>query len=140
MITPGPSRTPLRMILYGTFPEACQALSESPTGEDGSADYITKPHWQSNTGLLPSCYRKRGNRICSDKPRPTLVIRFPVRKVRLGWAEFGSGGLLIRNETRSLGAPVHKYGDVFSGRTEHRSPLRDGAKTPFETALQASSG
>ncbi len=42
MITPGPLRAPLTMIVYGTFPEACQALFGSPTGGDGSVDYNHK--------------------------------------------------------------------------------------------------
>ena len=44
------------------------------------------------------------------------------------------GGRLARTAKRpnTLSPLVNKFGDVFSGRTEHRSP--------FETARRASSG
>jgi len=37
-----------------------------------------------------------------------------------------SVGVAQHTWLRRLGALVYKYGDVFSGRTEYRSPLRDG--------------
>ena len=53
---------------------------------------------------------------------------------------FRDDPFLIISERQTLSTLVHKYGDVFSGRTEYRSPFETALRAASGQALRASSG
>jgi hypothetical protein len=106
MITPSPSRTPLTMILYGTIPEACQALLE-PCLQGGEC-------------------RLRGCNLHSCTPRLKLLLLTVLRSARKGYLPYPSRDETSAKENTAGGGTDRPQSQHTRAATAGQTP-RPGA-------------